>query len=132
MDNAWLRMEDPTNLMMISGVMVFDEPLSYEALWKTVETRLLRYDRFRQRVHKSRNPLARHYWDWDPHFDMRAHIHRIALPAPGDQHALEEVVSRLMSMPLDFSKPLWQFHLIENYGDGSVLLGRLHHVIGCV
>ena len=28
-DTAWLRMEDPTNLMMVTGVLVFDQPLSF-------------------------------------------------------------------------------------------------------
>src|SRR5690606_16529879 len=62
-------------------------------------------------------------------FDIRIHLRRIALPAPGDQTALEELVSTLMNTPLDFSKPLWQIHLIENYQGGSVVLARLHHTI---
>jgi WS/DGAT/MGAT family acyltransferase len=34
-----------------------------------------------------------------------------------------------MSTPLDFTKSPWQFHLIEQYGAGCVLLTRLHHCI---
>lgn len=128
-DNAWLRMDEPTNLMMITGVMIFSDPLSYERVVKTVQDRLLRYDRFRQRVVHSRLPLGGSRWMEDRHFDIRAHIHRMSLPAPGDQAVLEEVVSNLMSMPLDYSKPLWHFHLIDQYKGGSVLLGRLHHAI---
>ena len=26
-DAAWLRMEDPTNLMMVTGVLIFPRPL---------------------------------------------------------------------------------------------------------
>jgi hypothetical protein len=49
-DAAWLRMEDPANLMMITGIIRFDEPLDYERLKRTVEHRFLRFKRFRQRV----------------------------------------------------------------------------------
>jgi len=128
-DNAWLRMDRPTNLMMITGVMVFSEPLSYDRVARVVTDRLLRYDRFRQRIVHSRLPMRASRWVEDRNFDLRAHIHRISLPPPGDQSALEEVVSNLMSTPLDYTKPLWQYHLIENYKGGSVLLCRLHHAI---
>ena len=40
-DTAWLRMEDPTNLMMVTGVLVFDQPLNFARLRQTVEQRLL-------------------------------------------------------------------------------------------
>ncbi|MGZ6989284.1 MAG: wax ester/triacylglycerol synthase family O-acyltransferase, partial [Thermoanaerobaculia bacterium] len=65
-----------------------------------------------------------------PTFNMDAHLHKIALPAPGDLGALRDVVSDLMSTPLDFSKPLWQCHYIEGLGSGSAILLRFHHCIG--
>jgi len=122
-------MEDPTNLMMITGVMVFGTPMDFERLKATVEHRLLRFDRFRQRVVQSWGPLGRAYWEDDPHFDLNAHLERLTLPPPGDQAALQEVVSLLMSTQLDFSKPLWQLHLVENYGEGCAIVARLHHCI---
>ncbi|MCK5377578.1 MAG: wax ester/triacylglycerol synthase family O-acyltransferase, partial [Acidobacteria bacterium] len=42
---------------------------------------------------------------------------------------LQEMVSNLMSTPLDRTKPLWQFQYIENYRDGSALVARIHHCI---
>jgi diacylglycerol O-acyltransferase / wax synthase len=125
-DNAWLRMEHPTNLMMVTGILLFDEPLSFERFQATIEQRLLRFDRFRKRV-VTTGGTAR--WESDPNFTLGAHVHRIALPAPGDQTTLQDLVSDLMSQPLDFSKSPWQFHLIEGYGAGSVVLTRLHHCI---
>jgi diacylglycerol O-acyltransferase len=126
-DTAWLRMEAPNNLMMITGVFVFDEPLDFERFRTTLEQRFLRFERFRQRVVETRRGAR---WEVDPHFDIVNHIHRIALPAPGDQVALQELVSDLMSTPLDFTKPLWQFHLVEGYQGGSAWICRLHHCIG--
>ena len=128
-DSAWLHMDDPTNLMMINGFFQFDGTLDYARVRATLEHRWLRFRRFRQRVVESRLPWRPSAWEDDPHFDIDAHLHRIALPAPGDDAALKEVVNFLASTPLDFSKPLWQFQIIENYKGGSLLFARLHHCI---
>jgi WS/DGAT/MGAT family acyltransferase len=69
------------------------------------------------------------YWEDDPNFDLNAHMHRVALPSPGDQEALQDLINDLMSAPLDFSKPLWHAHLVENYDGGCALVMRLHHCI---
>ncbi|MBK8900490.1 MAG: wax ester/triacylglycerol synthase family O-acyltransferase [Anaerolineaceae bacterium] len=128
-DAAWLRMEDPTNLMMVSGIITFKKMIDFDHLKAVIEHKLLTFDRFRMRVVQSRLPFGQSYWEVDPTFNLNAHLHRVALPSPGDKATLQEMVSDLMSTPLDFSKPLWQFHLIENYGEGCALMCRLHHCI---
>jgi len=129
-DTAWLRMEHPTNLMMISGFMTFAGKLSFDELVAVLEERLLPYERFRQRVVQPANPLSQPYWETVPDFDIRNHLYRFTPPVP-DQSALQHLSSRLMSTQLDFSKPLWEYHFIENYGDSdSALFCRLHHSIG--
>jgi WS/DGAT/MGAT family acyltransferase len=128
-DAAWLRMEDPTNLMMVTGILVFDEPLDPRRLRSTLARRLLPFERFRQRVEEAPFGVGPPRWVDDDRFDLAAHLHRVALPAPGGKQALEEMVGDLMSTPLDMSKPLWQMHLIDGYEGGSVLLSRLHHCI---
>jgi WS/DGAT/MGAT family acyltransferase len=128
-DAAWLRMEDPTNLMMITGVLMFDEPINVARLHRVIEERLLVFDRFRMRVKPGRTSSVLPEWEIDPYFNLSAHIHRIALPAPGGKRELQALVSDLMSTPLDFSKPLWHFHIVENYNGGSAALCRLHHAI---
>ncbi|MEZ4768728.1 MAG: wax ester/triacylglycerol synthase family O-acyltransferase [Caldilineales bacterium] len=129
-DVAWYQMEDPTNLMMITGLIVFDELVDYDRLQSILETRLVgQFRRFRQRVVTKTTRFGRPYWEEDPNFDIASHLHRIGLPAPGDHDALQALVSDLMSQPLDFSKPLWQFHLVDGYDGRSALLLRLHHCI---
>ncbi len=127
-DTAWLHMEDPANLMMVTGLYVFDEPMDLARLKDTLRVRMV--DRFPRLRHKVRQSGASAYWVEDRKFNLDAHVHRIALPAPCDAGVLRDTVSDLMSTPLDFSKPLWQMHLIENNGCGSVLLLRIHHCIG--
>ncbi|MBB5016708.1 WS/DGAT/MGAT family O-acyltransferase [Rehaibacterium terrae] len=123
-DTAWLRMERPTNLMMITGVLMLAEPLTLSRLKKLVETRFLAYPRFRQ---KAVDGPAGAVWEEDPDFDIDAHVRLTALPGRGGKRELERLVSQLASTPLDKTKPLWQFHLVERYDGGSALISRIHH-----
>jgi hypothetical protein len=85
----------------------------------TIERRFLVIPRFRMRVKYSSIPLSLPRWEMDSTFDLNAHLHRVALPAPAGHAELEEMAGDLMSTPLDYSKPLWQMHYVENYGTGS-------------
>jgi WS/DGAT/MGAT family acyltransferase len=126
-DAAWLRMDDPTNLMTITAVLVLEDPISVETFEALLEERLLGFTRFRQRV---RDPEGSPYWELDPHFDLDQHVHRAALPGDAAQAELKDRVSELMSEPLDRTKPLWHMELIEDYLGGSAIIARLHHCIG--
>jgi len=128
-DAAWLHMESPTNLMLIVGVMSFYEKLEFSELKELIEDRLLPFERFRQKAVTSAVPGVGPRWVDDPYFNLRSHLQRVALPDPGGQKELQEMVSTIMSTPLDFSKPLWQFQYIENYRGGSALVVRIHHCI---
>ena len=128
-DAALLQLDDPTNLMMNTAVMLFNSPLDFERLKATLEVRLLSMNRFRQRLAWPRLGPGKPYWQDDPDFDRGYHLQRAALPPPGNQAALQDVVSLLVSTPLDLSRPPWQFHFIENYADCCALVLRLHHSI---
>ncbi len=128
-DAAWLGMEDPTNLMMVTGVMVLDGQVDVRRLRTTLDRRLAPFSRFRQRVVRPRTRAGIAHWEDDPEFDVDNHLTHVALPAPANEAALRKLVSDLMSTPLDFAKPLWHMHLIDGYHGGSVLLTRIHHSI---
>ncbi|QNN46493.1 wax ester/triacylglycerol synthase family O-acyltransferase [Thermomonas brevis] len=127
-DTAWLRMERPTNPMMITGVLMFAEPMQLAQLKKVIQQRFLSYARFRQ---KPVDGAAGAQWVEDEHFDLDWHVRLSGLPGrPGkvaEKRALERFVSQLASSPLDPTKPLWQFHLVERYQGGSAVVARIHH-----
>ncbi|AOY89939.1 acyltransferase [Marinobacter salinus] len=125
-DRAWLRMDTPQNPMMICGVWTLDRPVSMDRLRRTLEERFLRFNRFRQRVIDTGD---RAYWQDDPLFDLDNHLHQIALPGKADKAELQKLVSDMNSTSLDFRRPLWQMHYIDNYEGGSALLIRIHHCI---
>jgi len=126
-DYAWLRMDDPANLMIINGVLVLGAPVARERVRRILEERLLPIPRFRQRVvMKGGDP----FWETVPEVDLDFHLREVTLPAPGGDAELRALVSAQMSEPLDPARPLWGFLLVQSYGGGSVILGRLHHCIG--
>ena len=125
-DRAWLRMDTPENPMMICSVLALDRPISVNHLRRMLEERFLRFRQFRQRVIDTGE---RAYWQDDPSFDLDNHLHTIALPGKADKVQLQKLVSDLNSTALDFRRPLWQIHYIDNYEGGSALLIRIHHCI---
>ncbi len=128
-DAAWLGMEDPTNLMMVTGVLALAGPVDRRRLRLLLDRRLKPFGRFHQRVVRPRSRGNLPHWEDDEHFEIANHLSYVALPAPGGDKQLRDLVSDLMSAPLDFSKPLWHMHVIDRYGGGSVVLARVHHSI---
>jgi diacylglycerol O-acyltransferase / wax synthase len=129
-DAAWLRMDGPNHPMTITALLTLDQPLPYEDLIQLLEERLLRESRFSEKVVDFKLPGRLPRWEPDPLFDLRRHVRRTRLAAPGDTGALENLVSELISTPLERNKPLWQVDLVERFGSGSALIVRLHHCIG--
>lgn len=123
-DTAWLRMEQPANPMMIVGVMMLERKLAIRDVKRIVESRFLGFRRFRQRAVQD---AAGAWWEDVPGFDIADHVKRVSLPGKGGKAELEALVSEMASTPLDFSRPLWQFHLVDNYQGGGALITRIHH-----
>src|SRR5690349_13261134 len=92
-DAAWLRMDRPTNRMVINSLLLFDQPVDWERVRAIVEERLVApYPRFSQKVAQTGGPRGGIWWEDDEWFDIDRHLHRFALPAPGDRDALEALV----------------------------------------
>lgn len=128
-DTAWLRMDSPSNLMMILGVWIIKPAVSYAAACQRIEERLLKYPRFGQKVVQD---AAGASWVTDTSFDIKRHVLREKLPPSAQTHpqqALQTRLAELALQPLDPRYPLWDFRLVEHYQGGSVLLVRIHHCI---
>ena len=129
-DTAWLRMDNDVNLMMIVGVWLLTPAVSLAALRERIADKLLKYDRFRQKA-VADTMGAR--WVPDEDFDIGHHILPARLhPHKGEseRHALQRLCGDLATTALDPGRPLWQFHLIEDYEGGSAMIARVHHCIG--
>jgi diacylglycerol O-acyltransferase / wax synthase len=129
-DAAWHRMDEPANHMVVTGVLIFDKPVSMKQLRGLLERRLLRFARFRQRVIEPLGGIGSLSWEEDPDFSIHHHLASARLPAPGDETALQAFTSELASRAFSRGRPPWRFYLVPRYQGGSALIVRLHHCIG--
>jgi WS/DGAT/MGAT family acyltransferase len=115
----------------VGATMIFEgKPPSYEDLLEHVEKRLNLVPRFRQRITPDRFNLHNPVWADDGRFDLRWHVRRAALPRPGGIDELRELVGRIMSEPLDFTRPLWQIYLVEGLDRRRfAVIPKTHHAL---
>ena len=128
LDAVFIAVEDSVNHMHIGSIGIFEGPApSYEALRSLVAAKLQLVPRYRQRVREAPASVGRPLWIDDVDFDLDFHLRHTALPA-GDRFALEQLVGRVMSHPLDRRQPLWEMWLIEGLGDDRwAMLSKVHH-----
>lgn len=133
LDASFLYLEQPTTPMHVGAVSVFRRPkagFDYDGLVDLVEQRIALVPRYRQKVRHVPANLARPVWVDDADFDVAYHVRRSALPKPGSDSQLTELVARLMSRPLDPTRPLWEMYLVEGLARGrSAVLTKTHQAM---
>ena len=123
-DTAWLRMDRPSNLMMICGVLVLRGRLSVARVKRVVAERFLRFPRFAQRP-VERDGAA--FWERVDDFDLDDHVVKVSLEGARGDEALQALASELIATPLSPERPRWQFHVVDDYDGGSAVVLRIHH-----
>lgn len=129
-DALWLSADRPNHLMVIDGLMWTDEPLDADRLAGTIQERLVdQYPVFRQRPVDPTWPWELPAWEDDPDFSLDRHLHRVRLPAPGDDRELRRFIEQQVVRPLQRDRPLWEVFLVEGYGEGAAVFYRCHHAM---
>ncbi len=128
-DASFLHLEDTVSHMHIGTVAILEgPPPEREALARMVRAHLPRVPRYRQTVHFVPIALGRPVWVDDSHFNLDYHLRRTALPPPGGDLQLRNLVGRVMSQQLDRGKPLWEMWVVEGLREGRWgLITKLHH-----
>lgn len=129
-DASFYHLENSSTPMYVGSLSVLRKPrsgLSYETLLATVEQRLPQIPRYRQKVREVALGLARPVWVDDRDFDITYHVRRSALPSPGSDAQLHELIARLGSRPLDKSRPLWEMYLIEGLARNRIAVYSKTH-----
>jgi diacylglycerol O-acyltransferase len=129
-DASFYRLENTATPMYVGSLSILRRPragLSYETLLATIQQRLAQIPRYRQKVREVKVPMARPVWMDDPDFDIAYHVRRSALPSPGSDEQLHQLVARLAARPLDKSRPLWEMYLVEGLEKNRVALYTKSH-----
>ena len=129
-DASFYQLENTATPLYVGSLSILRQPragLSYEALLSTVEQRLPNVPRYRQKVREVTMRLARPVWIDDRDFDITYHVRRSALPSPGSDEQLHELIGRLAARPLDKSRPLWEMYLVEGLAKNRLALYTKSH-----
>lgn len=133
LDVSFLYMEEATTPMHVGGVAIFqpaEAGFDYDRLVQLIKGRIALVPRYRQRIRWVPGNLANPVWVDDEGFDVTYHVRRSALPKPGTEAQLRELIARIMSRPLDRNRPLWEMYLVEGLEGGRfALLTKTHHAM---
>lgn len=133
LDASFLYLEGPMTGMHVGSVSVFQAPpegFDYDQLLALVSARIAYVPRFRQRVRTVPGRLANPVWVDDEDFDVAYHVRRAALPRPGTDEQLHELVARVQARPLDRSRPLWELYLVEGLRGGRfAVVTKTHQAV---
>ena len=129
LDSLFLHVEDGVTHMHIASCATFEGPAPpYEELVDLVDSKLPLLARYRQKVRFVPGAVGRPVWVDDPHFNLAYHVRHSALPPPGGEEELNDLMSRLMSVELDRHRPLWEVWMVEGLTGGRwALLSKVHH-----
>ncbi len=129
--SSLLAERGPIHVHVGATIVAQGKPPAFGELVEHVDSRLGLIPRFRQRI-TSPGPMAlsNPVWADDPRFDVERHVRRVALPAPGGMAELRELVGRVMSEPLDLTRPLWQLYLVEGLErKRHAYINKTHHAL---
>ena len=144
LDASFLYLESSAQLLHVCGVIVLDtetvpEGYRFTEFQAELERRIEHVPMFHRKLKQVPLGIDHPVWIDDEDFDIDRHVHRMALPSPGGAQELADLCGHLAGIPLDRSRPLWEFYVIEGYragdpatGDGPdeqkvVVFTKMHH-----
>ncbi|BBY44215.1 WS/DGAT/MGAT family O-acyltransferase [Mycolicibacterium celeriflavum] len=138
-DASLLYSESPSVPLNVCAIACLDTSTipggyRFDRVREHLASRLRALPEFRAKLANSPLNLDHPVWVEEDDVDLSYHLHRIALPAPGEVTELTNVCGRIASAPLDRSKPLWEMWVIEGiaetdphvYGDIALMM-KVHH-----
>jgi diacylglycerol O-acyltransferase len=123
--------EDKHTSMAIASIAIFEGPApSYCEFLASVAGRLADVPVFRRKLQTVPFSLGPPVWADDPGFDLRYHLRQTALPAPGSDEQLSNLMARVMAQRLDRDYPLWEYWLVEGLSNERwALIFKVHHAM---
>ena len=135
LDASFLYLEKPGVHMHVAGLSVFapradGTPLAYDDVERVVAARLRLAPRLRRKLRPVPGNISRPVWVDDDRFDVDFHLRHASVPSPGGRFELERAVGRVLSRPLDRTKPLWELYVFEDLAEHrTAVLLKLHHAM---
>lgn len=137
-DAGFIYQETESTPMHIGGLGIYNQsakaPIrSKKDITEYLSARIHIAPIMKQKLHHVPGEWDRPFWVRDNEFKIDNHVHHIGLPNLGNISQLNELVSNIISQPLDMSRPLWEVYFIEGLNiDGLAknsfaILTKIHH-----
>ncbi len=127
-DSAFYYVDRPETPMNIGAVTIYEGQIDYNALVQMIGERIYQAPIYLQKIVQAPLGIGNPTWVYDPDFYVENHVKQVEVAPPGDEAALRETVSHLVSGMLDRDKPLWEAYVINKLqGDRSALMFKVHH-----
>ena len=128
LDAAFLYLEKKECPLHIGSTSIFEGKITRRNLIKHIGDRLHLVPRYLQKVVPDPFLIGHPTWETDDDFDIENHIFKVKQKKALNQKDLIKLAGETLTTVMDRSKPLWEFHVIENYESGrSALIIKIHH-----
>jgi diacylglycerol O-acyltransferase / wax synthase len=126
----WRLEKDPYLSSTFGTVTILDRAPDVDALRRRMERAVTAVPRLGHRVQAAPANLSPPVWVDDPDFDIDWHVRRIACPKPGSLRQVLDLATLVLADPLDRTRPLWQFVVVEGLRGGkAAVIQKMHHAI---
>jgi WS/DGAT/MGAT family acyltransferase len=130
LDASFLYLDGAVTCNQGVAYQIAEGPIDFERLVDEMQRKVRYVDRLRQSAVFAPFNLFHPTWEFDPEFDIRNHVKRIAIEPAGDDAQYNETISRVFRTPLDRRHPLWAVYVIDGREDGrSAFLVVIHHCV---
>ncbi|MBI1765212.1 MAG: wax ester/triacylglycerol synthase family O-acyltransferase [Acidobacteria bacterium] len=128
MDASFLYFEKKEATMHIGSVSVFDGEIPFDDFVAMMDAKMHLVPRYQQIVVNDPFNLGHPTWEHDPNFNLRNHIFKVQVDAPGTEAQLIELAGRLFTPLMDRRKPLWDIYWVYGLEGGkTAMVARVHH-----
>ncbi len=130
MDSTFLYFEKKEAPMHIGSVSLFDGAMPFDDFVQMVDAKIHLLPRYQQIVVPDPFNLGHPTWEFDQNFDIRKHIFKVQIDAPGSEDQLIELAGKIFSPMMDRTKPLWDITWVYGlHGGHSAMIARVHHAM---
>jgi len=126
----WNIEKDPWLNPSGAAITILQGTIDQEHFRRTLRRAVAKMPRLYERVVPGLGRLAPPAWVPDPEFDIDYHMRRLRLPKPGTERQLFDLGAQLYQEPLDRTRPLWRFVVIDGLKGGrSAIWSIVHHAV---
>ena len=135
LDAAWVATESRETPNHVGGLLIFALP---DHAARDFLRRLMQDFRsarglgtpWNRQLNRKSAPSLLPEWVEVDEIDLEVHVRHAALPWPGGERELGELVGRLQSTPIDLGRPPWECTIIEGLDGGRfALFVKMHHAL---